>query len=78
MTDTSGTPIAVDTVAPKVRKSIKYRVTPERTRLAQDVVFANDPDSAIAIARERYEIPDDDPVLIERINEATGLTMRLN
>ena len=60
------------------RNSYKYRIIPSHTRLMMDMVFADNPAEAEMKGRERYEIPADELVVVERVDDLTNLPMRLN
>lgn len=56
-----------------VRNSIKYKITPITTKLMVDFVFANDPQDAEFKARAFLEIPDGEPITIQRVWESSGV-----
>lgn len=59
---------------PVYRRSIKYKIVPETTRLIMDYVFADNPAEAAERAIERLELPADEPFEIFPINESSGVT----
>lgn len=59
---------------PVWRRSIKYKIVPQTTRLIMDYVFADNPDEAVERAIERLELDPNEPFEVHRINESSGVT----
>ena len=59
---------------PIYRRSIKWKIVPERSKLMLDFVFADNPDEAADRARERLGLEPDEDFEIHRIYESSGVT----